>query len=330
VVTAAYVGNSGVHLYVPIQYNQVPDSDLATLGSKLLTVVANPFYGVITDPSSTLSVATVQALQLLRPYPEFLNVKALNVGAGHSSYEAGQLTVERRLAQGLAVTFGYAYSKAEDNVGEQTSVAGTMNTPQDSSCFSCDKALSDQNQKNTLRWSTRYELPFGPGKPMLNSGFASRALGGWAIGGFYTFDSGRPVAVSSPNNTNSGGGGSGERPDATGISAALRGGPNISANGLYFNPAAFTQTPTFAFGNVSRYLGDVNNPSSWNWDMLAEKNTQIRERFHLTFRAELFNALNHVVFSGPTTSITSSTFGHIVLSQTNTPRQIQFSLRLAF
>ncbi len=56
----------------------------------------------------------------------------------------------------------------------------------------------------------------------------------------------------------------------------------------------------------------------------------IRERFHLTFRAELFNALNHVVFSGPTTSITSSTFGHIILSQTNAPRQIQFSLRLAF
>ncbi len=330
VVTVAYVGNTGVHLYAPIQYNQVPDSDLSTLGSKLLSVVPNPFFGVITDPSSTLSLPTVQALQLLRPYPEFLNVKGLNVGAGHSSYEAGQLTVERRLAQGLAVTFGYAYSKAEDNVGEQTSVAGTMNTPQDAACLACDKALSDQNQTNTLRWSTRYELPFGPGKPMLSNGLASRAFGGWALGGFYTFDSGRPVAVSSTNNSNSGGGGSGERPDATGISAALPGGPNISANGLYFNPAAFTQTPTFAFGNVSRYLGDVNNPSAWNWDALIEKNTQIRERFHLTFRAELFNALNHVVFSGPTTSITSSTFGHIILSQTNSPRQIQFSLRLAF
>jgi hypothetical protein len=330
VVTAAYVGNTGVHLYAPIQFNQVPDSDLQSLGSKLLNVVSNPFSGVITDPSSTLGVPTVQALQLLRPYPEFLNIKGLNVGAGHSSYEAGQLTVERRLAQGLAITFGYAFAKAEDNVGEQESVVGTMNTFQDAACFVCDKSLSDQNQKNTLRWSTRYDLPFGPGKPMLNSGIASRALGGWAIGGFYTFDSGRPVAVSSPNNSNSGGGGSGERPDATGISAALPGGPNISANGLYFNPAAFTETPEFAFGNVSRYLPDVNSPSAWNWDMLAEKNTRITERFHLTFRAELFNAFNHVVFSGPSTSITSSTFGHIILSQTNTPRQIQFSLRLGF
>ena len=50
---------------------------------------------------------------------------------------------------------------------------------------------------------------------------------------------------------------------------------------------------------------------------------------HLTFRAELFNALNTVVFSGPTTSVTSSTFGKIILSQGNSPRQVQFSLRLA-
>jgi hypothetical protein len=329
VVTAAYVGNAGVHLMTPIQFNQIPDSDLA-LGSKLLTVVSNPFYNVITDPSSTLSVSTVQAAQLLRPYPQFLNVKGINIGAGHSSYQAGQLTVERRLAQGLAMTFGYAYAKAIDNVGEMTSVAGTQNGFQDNYCFSCDKSLSDQNQQNTLRWSTRYDPPFGPGKSMLNHGLGSRVLGGWALGGFFTFDSGRPVAVSSPNNSNSLGGGTGMRPDGTGISAALPGGPQIVANGEYFNPAAFTQTPQFAFGNVSRYLPDVNSPSLWNWDMLAEKNTQIRERFHLTFRAEFFNALNHVVFSGPTTSITSSTFGHIVLSQSNTPRQIQFSLRLAF
>ena len=145
VVTAAYVGNVGVHLYTPIQFNQIPDSDLA-LGSKLISVVANPFYGVITDPSSTLSVATVQYGQLLRPFPQFLNVKAINVGAGHSSYEAGQLTVEKRFSQGLEVLLGYTKSKAIDNVGEQTSVAGSQSGFQDNYCFACDRSLSDQNQ----------------------------------------------------------------------------------------------------------------------------------------------------------------------------------------
>ena len=48
------------------------------------------------------------------------------------------------------------------------------------------------------------------------------------------------------------------------------------------------------------------------------------------FRAQLFNATNHVVFSGPTNSITTATFGKIILSQLNAPRQVQFSLRLGF
>jgi hypothetical protein len=74
----------------------------------------------------------------------------------------------------------------------------------------------------------------------------------------------------------------------------------------------------------------VNNPRSSNLDASLEKTNTITERFRITFRAEAFNATNHVIFSGPTTSVTSSTFGRIVLSQANTPRQVQFSLRLGF
>jgi hypothetical protein len=53
VVTAAYVGNEGVHLMVNQQLNQLPDSDLAP-GSKLLTLVSNPLYGHI-DPASSIN-----------------------------------------------------------------------------------------------------------------------------------------------------------------------------------------------------------------------------------------------------------------------------------
>jgi len=62
------------------------------------------------------------------------------------------------------------------------------------------------------------------------------------------------LAVPSPNNTSSFGGGTGERPDATGISAALPKGPQFCNGCAYFNAAASSQTPTYAFGNVSRYL----------------------------------------------------------------------------
>jgi hypothetical protein len=57
----------------------------------------------------------------------------------------------------------------------------------------------------------------------------------------------------------------------------------------------------------------------------------IRERMKLQFRAEFFNAFNRVQFAGPNVAVNSpSTFGHIYLSQTNLPRNIQLALRLVF
>ncbi|HEY4047422.1 MAG TPA: hypothetical protein VGM27_11205 [Acidobacteriaceae bacterium] len=79
---------------------------------------SNPFYNVITDPSSILSKSTAQSGYLFRAHPQFLNFELLNKGFGHSNYQAGQLTVEHRLSQGLSMLLGYTYSKSIDDVGE--------------------------------------------------------------------------------------------------------------------------------------------------------------------------------------------------------------------
>jgi hypothetical protein len=79
---------------------------------------------------------------------------------------------------------------------------------------------------------------------------------------------------------------------------------------------------------VDRDLPDVNNPTAANADTSIEKNAGIGERLRLTFRAEWLHAANHVVFSGPATSIPSARF--VMLSQANTPRRAQFNLRLGF
>ena len=329
VVTAAYAGNEGVHLMQPLYMNQIPDADLAQ-GSALLANVTNPFAGVITDPTSTLSLATTTYEQLLRPFPQFSTVEVLNSGVGHSTYNAGQLTVEHRANNGLSELFGYTFSKALDNVGEMTSVAGTYTGFQDYYCPRCDKSRSDQDETHNLRWSTRYELPFGYGKPFLNRGIAARVIGGWAVSGIYSFDSGRPLTVSATNNSHSYDGGS-YRPNTTGISPKVPGGTQIKLNGEYFNPAAFVQPASYTFGDASRHLANINSPYSWNLDAMVEKDTHITERYVATFRAEAFNALNYVNFSGPTTSVSSATFGTIAtMSQANTPRNIQLSARFTF
>src|SRR5438128_733646 len=63
---------------------------------------------------------------------------------------------------------------------------------------------------------------------------------------------------------------------------------------------------------------------------LIERRIPIRERLSLEFRTEMFNATNSVVFNGLQTSITSAAFGTVALTQSNTPRVIQFALRMVF
>jgi hypothetical protein len=302
------------------------------LGSQLLAQAPNPFYGVITDQTSPLSAPTVQYGQLLRPHPQFLNMTTLASPVGQSGYHALQLSVEHRFANSLALLFSYTHSKMIDNVGDaSTYLFAAGGQPQDNNCVRCDRSISLQDLPDVIRLSGQYQLPFGRNKRFANDdSWLSRVVGGFMVGSFFTFDDGLPVAVTSPNFSNSFGGGVGMRPNATGISTSVPGGRQIKSGGLYFNPAAFSATPSFQFGNAARYLSDVRAPGTFNWDMLASKRVPLRESATLDFRAEFFNAFNHVQFAGPNTNISSSSFGQIFLSQVNTPREIQLSLRLQF
>ena len=105
----------------------------------------------------------------------------------------------------------------------------------------------------------------------------------------------------------------------------------MKLGGSYFNPAAFVQPANYTFGTASRHLADLDNPLAWNFDAMVEKNTNLGDGYALSFRAEAFNALNNVTFSGPTTSVSSATFGQMAtLSQSNTPRNVQVSVRFTF
>ncbi|WP_446743635.1 carboxypeptidase regulatory-like domain-containing protein [Silvibacterium acidisoli] len=327
VFTLGYVGSNGRHMYSQFNFNQIPDADLA-LGSKLISTVPNPFYGVITDKTSALSKATVQYGQLLRPHPQFQDMTTgTETSAGSSSYNAMQLSLEHRYDSGLSVLLVYTWSKLMDNVSDQTSGF------QDYNCTSCDRSISGQDLTNLMRISGEYDLPFGKNKPWLNHGWMMPVLGGWSVGSFFTYDNGLPIFVTSPNNSNSFGGGvggNGMRPDVTGASTNVPGGRHITNGGLYFNPKAFSQTPAYQFGNAPRYISSVRSPGTLNFDMLAAKSIPIHNTLSLDFRAEFFNAFNMVQFAGPNTSISSSSFGEIFLNQVNNPRQIQGSLRLNF
>ena len=64
-----------------------------------------------------------------------------------------------------------------------------------------------------------------------------------------------------------------------------------------------------------------------NFDLSLFKNFAVAGGVRAQFRIEALNAFNRVQFSGPNTSVTSTSFG-VISGQANAPRQLQFGLKM--
>jgi hypothetical protein len=287
--------------------------------------VANPFFNVITDGSSILSKSTIQQGYLYRPYPQFGNVTLTNSPWGHSSYHAFQLTVEHRLSNGLSLLLGYTHSKSIDDIGE----SGTSSSIQDNGCHSCERSIAALDQPNVVRLSTLYQLPLGLQRQFLNHGVLSQIIGGWDLGGTYQYNTGQPLSLTSPQQSASLSTAAAMRPTLTGADVTTR-VTNAAGQLSDFNPAAFKQTGTYAFGNAPRFMSALRNPAYTNLDAFLQKKIQIRESMNFTVRLESQNVLNTVVFAGPDTVVTDTNFGYKTNTQKNNPRIAQISGRFTF
>ena len=97
----------------------------------------------------------------------------------------------------------------------------------------------------------------------------------------------------------------------------------------YFNTADFSQPAAFTLGNGPAYYNNLRAPGLDSTDLSLFKEFATIERVKVQFRTELFNAFNHAQFGSPDTGVTDASFGQIT-SQANSPRQIQFGLKLLY
>jgi len=106
---------------------------------------------------------------------------------------------------------------------------------------------------------------------------------------------------------------------------------------LWFDPNAFVNPPNWSFGNTPKTLPQLFAPGTVNMDLSLFKNFHIKERSQLQFRAEAFNAPNHVNLLAPNTSFTTNLnssantnalFGRITTAAD--PRKVQLALKLTF
>ncbi|MBI3698298.1 MAG: TonB-dependent receptor [Acidobacteria bacterium] len=314
----AYVGTRGLQLSRGgeggFTLNQLPLSQLS-LGNRLLDTVDNPFY--VPNGPGFFANRTVARNQLLRPYPQFTDVIPLFSSGSSSTYHGLQTTIKKRLSMGLQFEGSYTWSKSIDN-GE-----GGF---QDSNRIRLGRAVTDLDVPHRFILNYVYELPFGRGKRFGNAmpRLMDTLFGGWMLDGITNYQSGGAFGVSANNvcrcfNQAS-------YANSKGYSAKLEGRAEDRL-GRWFDTSAFSQPDQFTIGSMGPRSADLRNDKIANWDIGISKDFHPLERLRVQFRSDFLNAFNHPRFSGPNTSVTSSSFG-TVTGQSNAPRQIQFGLKL--
>ncbi|MEK7404191.1 MAG: TonB-dependent receptor [Acidobacteriota bacterium] len=329
VASASYAGNKGTKLFGGnYNLNQLDPAHFA-LGLQLQDRVANPFFGQI--PSGALSASTVARSQLLLPYPDYTTVTTYATHGASSIYHSLQVTVERRFSKGISALIAYTNSKL---INDSFSTAGSSGTPGEFRVGRLNRRIEraiDQNDvTHRLVASAVYELPFGPGKPWLGAtrGVLGHLAGGWQLNTITTIESGVPLQVRGSNNF-------------TGINFpdVIR-DPSLprSERGVtrWFDTDAFRNPADWVIGNAPRSLPNTRGPSMVDVAFSAFKNFRLAERKQLEFRAEAFNAFNHVNHNNPSQSFspnrqgvnTNALFGRITGALS--ARRIQLGLRLEF
>jgi hypothetical protein len=271
------------------------------------------------DPTGTIPIAQ------RRPFSNFSYILTTS-SIGWSSYNALLAKLEKKVTSNSFVLASYTWAKTLDTFipgyGEVAS--------RDIKVFDKGNSLFEVPQRFSLTYS--YSLPIGKNMRFWSgaSGFAGKLVSGWTVNGITTFQSGHYQIPTLPFDYVNLGPFSTSLPD--------RVGPVVPAHRSYnnwWNSSAFAlpgcpsltpcSTQVHLEGNARK--GTIENPGMNNWDISVEKDTVVRERLRLQFRAELFNAWNHVQFGPPNSSLTPGVFGQIT-SLLIPPREIQFGLKL--
>ncbi len=264
----------------------------------------------------------------LRPDPRFDDITFLESRA-NSNYNALQLRLQQHLDFGLSFLSSYTWAKSLDDASGTFTSAGDPNFPQDSNNARAERGRSNFDVRHRFSLSYAYELPIGKGHSLLDdSGFLTHLFTGWQTLGIVTLQSGRPFTValiSDFDNSNTGrsslGFGANDRPNVVGNAEVSRRSPE-----QWFNPAAFAFPQFGTFGDAGRNI--LNGPDYKNVNASLIKDTKIKERLTLQFRAEVFNLFNRPNFDLPDNFLGSPTFGQILSARD--PRHIQFGLKLLF
>jgi hypothetical protein len=313
-----------------------------------LNSVANIAGSIAQRLQNGQSVTQISAGQpfFFIPYPQFSNRLTVLDSNDFSTYNALEITLQRRLKNGITFNLAYTWSKSLDtrsndptgststNIINPGNASNSADTPLDAYNRRLNYAPSDFDRSHALTWNFLAELPFGRGKKWLTGAppTVNRIIGGWELAGYGRVTSGRPFTVFSGAYTVSN-----VVQSTANCTACSRGEGtpflDTPGSGLiwYFNPQQRSQFSTPGagqFGNAQRNM--FVGPHYFELDASLLKRIPLNELFKLELRADATNLTNSVMYAAPTTDITSSLFGRIRNSVSSSSRKIQIGAKLHF
>ncbi|GAC1665943.1 MAG: TonB-dependent receptor [Candidatus Acidiferrum sp.] len=177
---------------------------------------------------------------------------------------------------------------------------------------------------NRISASFNYELPgLSNGQ-----GAIGKLTGGWGLSGTSIFQTGNPFTVFTNASFANGGdynadGDNLDYPDVNSYAQQTSRSAYLTGS---FLRSQFT-VPTLGT-NGNEKTGQFRNPSFYQTNVTAYKNTHITERLNFQFRFEFYNVFNHVNFNGIQGNLNSGNFG--VVTRQDTPRFMQIGGKITF
>ena len=243
---------------------------------------------------------------------------------GTSPYQSLQVGVDKRLSHGLQVQSNFTWSKVIDLAS--TGNISFQNGLPDPFDIAHNRGIADLNFPLISISNFIYTSPSLEGMNYLVKG----ALGAWEISGIYTLQSGEPFSIQGGDgNNNSASNQDGDRAD---VVPSIQPDPHSGGRSHWLNnyiaPGSFVANAPGTFGDSGRNI--FTAPRVNTADLTLAKNWEVRERYALQFRWEMFNAFNHTSFGEPQTDPTSSNFGQITGIGPINPRVQQAALKVTF
>lgn len=289
--------------------------------------------GVVVFPNSSTELLPTGISNIpYEPFPAFGSIHGLTFGA-ESSYNSGQVKLERRYTNGLSFLGSYTLSHSLDDSREplpDSYEGGNRNY--NILGLSPDYANSPFDVRQRFTFTGTYNIPVGKGRKFLNhSGVLDYALGGWNDTVLFLSQTGTPFTVTSNTSTVNGasafpylisnpfkGGGTAPASNPT-ITCPAR----VRTLTNWYNPCAFADPPlpsviTTAVGGSSNALAYLGSPRSQIYgpgyrrvNMTLTKNFLTYKEQYLQFRADVFNLLNTPSWGSPSNTTTGNEGGLI-------------------